>query len=59
MDIIEDLQRDEFIDQIPLNREFNELEKYCDPCSFKDGCHSISIDPNSLISCVMKFSIVF
>lgn len=37
MDIIEDLQRDEFIDQIPLNREFNELEKYCDPCGFKDG----------------------
>ena len=37
MDIIEDLQRDEFIDQIPLNREFNELEKYCDPPQYKDG----------------------
>lgn len=37
MDIIEDLQRDEFIDQIPLNREFNELEKYCDPPQYRDG----------------------
>ena len=26
-----------FTRRIPLNREFNELEKYCDPCSFKDG----------------------
>lgn len=26
-----------FASRIPLNREFNELEKYCDPCSFKDG----------------------
>ena len=26
-----------FTSRIPLNREFNELEKYCDPCSFKDG----------------------
>lgn len=45
MDIIEDPQHDEFASsecdeftrRIPLNREFNELEKYCDPCSFKDG----------------------
>lgn len=30
-------QHDEFTRRIPLNREFNELERYCDPCSFKDG----------------------
>lgn len=31
------MDNDDIINQIPLNREFNELEKYCDPCSFKDG----------------------
>ena len=37
MDDIVNPQHDEFTRRIPLNREFNELEKYCDPCSFKDG----------------------
>lgn len=37
MDIIEDPQCDEFARQIPQNREFNELEKYCDPPQYRDG----------------------
>ena len=49
-----------FENQIPQNREFNELEQYCEPCRYKDGIplydyrvEFVDFMRNEILDCVL------